>query len=113
MSCSITPPLPVGGRCRLDENVKFACQPSVCGTWYCRLRCVIPATGVLATRLANASSELCSGRSICGFFSGTAFPNTRVSTPKIPDWELTANDALIVSRNRSEEHTSELQSPSY
>src|SRR3954465_9587230 len=71
-------PLPVGGRCRLEEYVRVADQPWVLGTEYCRLRAVMPATGVAATRFANASSALGSTFSICGCSTGTVRPRIRV-----------------------------------
>src|SRR6266513_340742 len=92
-------PFPVGGRCRLDVYWSDADQPCPSGIPYWRLRVVIPATGVDATRFANASSDRCSTLSICGLFWGTAWPNTRVSAAKIPDWLLSENEACMLSRN--------------
>ena len=49
-------PFPVGGRCRLDVYWNDADQPCPSGIPYWRLRVVIPATGVDATRFAPTVS---------------------------------------------------------
>ncbi|HMI47392.1 MAG TPA: hypothetical protein VK481_01830 [Gemmatimonadaceae bacterium] len=96
---SMTTPLPVGGRWRLQPYVKVADQPWVSGMEYWRFLAVMPATGVFATALACASSGLFSTLSIDGFCCGIARPKILLMAPKIPDCELIVKPASIPVRN--------------
>src|SRR5687767_10870021 len=98
-STVITVPLPTGGRCLLELNVNDACQPCVAGIPKPSFRICDPATGVDATRCSSASVGPWPSRSTCGAAVGTARPNIRVSTPKMPELELRLNDASIPVRN--------------